>query len=540
MTFEKLSEEFAFSLEKMWKEYQYIHLILIFIVVPILFVFVIIYCIKYCLDNSLYQLLFLYYYKIENYQKIFETKIYYLYKTVLEFNYDNIKYFEFIKTNDDSSDLHTISNKFTNLLNNSNDNSNNKLNNKNKINSNKEKGEQNPNPDQNSMNGSLLNASMNGSSIQFLNKSNKLNLNNNNRIQNNNTPYGSKIEENEENKVSQEETIDSLMKFIINILPNSHRFSLIIILFSTIIYFVICFIDIYEINNQLSKYDFSINLAMNILERVPRIMELVLYSSISTILNKTDLILPTNHQSPYLEYFKIDALYYSEEMLQTFFQQNLYGQILKDNLKLKYNLENYLYENKYSLFQNVQYWETMLNKIGDFCVNLALGQVLSSTSNISSNFSDLYGLMETINDLSLACKTQSPGIKDSGIKIEFNYILQEITTKYIEFIMLNKTIDKNLDEARDKFMDDERYKKVITDLEMYFGFYFDTISYAIRQDFETQNSSTTNTQIIYSILFLIVNIEMIIALMVIFTKEEKYKRLFGYFSQIPKEEDMNI
>ena len=81
---------------------------------------------------------------------------------------------------------------------------------------------------------------------------------------------------------------------------------------------------------------------------------------------------------------------------------------------------NYLYENKYSLFQNVQYWETMLNKIGDFCVNLALGQVLSSTSNISSNFSDLYGLMETINDLSLACKTQSPGIKDSGIKIEFN------------------------------------------------------------------------------------------------------------------------
>ena len=330
------------------------------------------------------------------------------------------------------------------------------------------------------------------------------------------------------------------MKFIINILPNSHRFSLIIILFSTIIYFVICLIDIYEIYNQLSKYDFSINLAMNILERVPRIMELVLYSSISTILNKTDLILPTNHQSPYLEYFKIDALYYSEEMLQTFFQQNLYGQILKDNLKLKYNLENYLYENKYSLFQNVQYWETMLNKIGDFCVNLALGQVLSSTSNISSYFSDLYGLMETINNLSLAFKTQSPGIKDSGIKIEFNYILQEITTKYIEFIMLNKTIDKNLDEARDKFMDDERYQKVITDLEMYFGFYFDTISYAIRQDFEKQNSSTTNTQIIYSILFFIVNIEMIIALMVIFTKEEKYKRLFSYFSQIPKEEDMNI
>jgi hypothetical protein len=68
------------------------------------------------------------------------------------------------------------------------------------------------------------------------------------RIENSNTPYGSKIEENEENKVSQEETIDSLMNFIISILPNSHRFSLIIILFSTLIYFTLCFIDIYEIS----------------------------------------------------------------------------------------------------------------------------------------------------------------------------------------------------------------------------------------------------------------------------------------------------
>jgi len=76
-----------------------------------------------------------------------------------------------------------ISNKFTSFhLNAANDNSNNKLINNNKINSNKEKGEQTPIADQNSMNGSLLNASMNGSSIQFLNKSNKLNLNNNNTI----------------------------------------------------------------------------------------------------------------------------------------------------------------------------------------------------------------------------------------------------------------------------------------------------------------------------------------------------------------------
>jgi ABC-type oligopeptide transport system ATPase subunit len=65
-------------------------------------------------------------------------------------------------------------------------------------------------------------------------------------------------------------------------------------------------------------------------------------------------------------------------MLQNYYQNNLYGPILKDNLKLKYNLENYLYNNKYSLFKNVQYWETMLNMVGDLWINLGKGVIYST------------------------------------------------------------------------------------------------------------------------------------------------------------------
>ena len=78
---------------------------------------------------------------------------------------------------------------------------------------------------------------------------------------------------------------------------------------------------------------------MNILERVPRIMELVLYSTITVILNQTTLIPNNNHQSHYLQYFTINSLYYSEEMIQKYFPNNFYGQLLKDNLKLKYTLK---------------------------------------------------------------------------------------------------------------------------------------------------------------------------------------------------------
>ena len=524
-TFEKLSEEYSSSLLKMWKIYETTQIYFIISVVIVLFIFFIIFCVKYCLDTSFYQLLFLYYYNINNEQKKFETQIYYLYKTNLEFNHENIKYFEFIKANyDNASNIYEREN--------NNNNNNSDINYEEKIDLNK-----NDIIEQNSMNGSLLNSSMNGSSIQFLNRSNKLNLNN--RIENNN--YNTPNEQNPENNKSNEETIDNLIKFITNILPNSHRFSLFYIILNFLIYLGLCIIFIYEIINQMHEYDFSINLSMNILERVPRIMELVLYSTITVLLNQTTTLVPyNNHQSPYLQYFKIDSLYYSEEMLQNYYQNNLYGSILKDNLKLKYNLENYLFNNKYSLFKNVQYWETMLNAVGELWINLGKGVIYSDYINLSINATNLYELMQVVNNYALIFKIETPGMKNSGIKIEFNFILQEITTKYIEYVIYDRTNMDNLNEARQNFIDNSDFEKVINDIKLYLLFYFNTITYAVKNDFEEQNNQTTNNQITFSILFIIINIEIIISLIIIFSKGEKYKKLFSFFSTIPKSELINI
>ena len=274
---------------------------------------------------------------------------------------------------------------------------------------------------------------------------------------------------------------------------------------------------------------------MNILERVPRIMELVLYSTITVLLNQTTTLVPyNNHQSPYLQYFKIDSLYYSEEMIQNYFQNNLYGSILKDNLKLKYNLENYLYNNKYSLFKNVQYWETMLNAVGELWINLGKGVIYSDYINLSINATSLYELMQIVNNYALIFKIETPGMKNSGIKIEFNFILQEITTKYIEYVIYDRTNMDNLNEARQNFIDNSDFEKVINDIKLYLLFYFNTITYAVKNDFEEQNNQTTNNQITFSIIFIIINIEIIISLIIIFSKGEKYKKLFSFFSTIPK------
>ena len=196
--------------------------------------------------------------------------------------------------------------------------------------------------------------------------------------------------------------------------------------------------------------------------------------------------------------------------------------------------------NKYNLFKNVQYWENKLNTIGEFCINLSLGEISFSNLAFLSNYTSLYEFMQFFNTHCKLCTMQVPGIKDSGIKIEFNFILQEITTKYIEFIIYNKTTFEKLNEARLNFINTTDFDRIINDAILHFPFYFNIIVNALKKDFEKQNNDLTNNQLMYSCLFFIVNIEIIISLIFIFSKVEKYKKLFSYFSTIPKDETINI
>jgi len=83
VSFDKLSEECVISIEKIFFNYQNLLLYLLIVLVILLLIFIILYVIKVFWDFSYYNLLFIYYYNIENDQLKFENKIYYLYKTIL-------------------------------------------------------------------------------------------------------------------------------------------------------------------------------------------------------------------------------------------------------------------------------------------------------------------------------------------------------------------------------------------------------------------------------------------------------------------------
>ena len=357
---------------------------------------------------------------------------------------------------------------------------------------------------------------MNGSSSFFLNKSNKIPLNYN-------------IEKNEK-IVSKEESINSLLNISKKILPNSLKISLILIIIGIIIYLFSCILNIIILYRQDNTIKYSTNLSMNILERIPRLMGLVIYSCISVIVGNENLMKgsPKNYNlSNYLTYFETNSMYYSEDLINKYFQDNYFGELLIDILRINYNFDNYFFQGKSNVFPNTKKWEELLRISDYYCINGAIGEIITTQESYN-----VYDFAFHINLYSSLCKIYNSEIDKSGIQVEITYIIQIITNKYIEFINYHDS-KLTIDEVRINFFGSRDVKRIIIDLSLSMVLYFDIITYSIYKDFGDQNNSIINKEIIFSFLLFVISFAIIVGLIISVDKNESHKKLFTYFSQIP-------
>ena len=524
----ELLVECAHAIVNMFMNFENILLYLLICVIILIIVFAIFYIIKACYDYSYYQLLLLYYYHIEKKQLQFENQIYYLYKAIFEFNYENISYFEKIKNNDNLKNYNEDINK---IYSNRNDKNNNRFDIKRK--SNKRNSitnidvEKRNSRDQNKINGSILNGSINGSSLLLLNNSNNIKPSFNNNLENNiKSQLSFPIEKDE-----KEDSIDSLLKATNKILPNSIKVSLIFILLGTLIYIILCSGNIIVIRNEKILWEFSVNLCMNILERVPKLMAMLIYSFITVISNNPNKIEGSalyNNQPQYLTFLEVSSLYYSEDINNKYFKNNYFGELLRDNLRINYNVNNYLYQENNKIFKNTKKWEELLSIEGYFCIYSSIGELISLKKNET-----LYDFIRNIENYTFLCKEQDSKIDESGIKIEINYILQELTNKYIDFITYNIS-NISLQEARNRFFESKDIKRIFIDMLNPLLKYYNIIINAIYLDIKIQGDTLIFYQAIFDLCLFLANFLIIICILYIIIKGEKYKRLFAYFLEIQK------
>ena len=528
-SFDKLSEESVISIQKIFFNYQNTLFYLLIILIILLLIFIILYIIKVFWDISYYQLLFMYYYNIENEQLKFGNQIYYLYKTILVFTYKNINYFENIKNNSYMKNYY-VNNflGFSNLL------RNNSISDIKSIRSQlsspkRNKKGNNQEDEKNKQNNINLDGSMNGSSVQFLNNSNKKLALVNNLDKNNNflTPN---INEKNPKDLSQEESLDSFMKISIKMIPRSSNIHVFFIITGLLFYLSLIIINIAGSNNKKLKWKYSINLSMNILERIPKLMEMLVYACITVMSNNQNVmkVSSNNYQPKYLTYFKVNSLYYSDDIMNKYFNNTFFGELLRDNYRINYNFNNYLSQEKNNIFINTKYWENLLNTGGYFCIYAIIGE--KSFNNQGLN---IYNFFKEIEHDALNCMEENPEINESGVKLEINYASQELTNKFIEFITY-KSSNISLSQARTNFFDSKDIKKIFNDMRYSIILYYNLINVAVFQDFQVLIAALIKSQILYDFFLFLLIISITICILYSNFNYEKYKKLFAYFSEIPK------
>jgi hypothetical protein len=297
-----------------------------------------------------------------------------------------------------------------------------------------------------------------------------------------------------------------------------------------LLYFSLAIINVAESNSKKLKWKYSINLSMNILERIPKLMEMLVYACITVVSNNQNVLKVSSNdsQAKYLTYFKVNSLYYSDDIMNKYFKNTFFGKLLRDNYRINYNFNNYLFQEKNNIFINTKYWENLLNIGGYFCIYATLGEKLYSNEGLN-----IYDLFKEVEYNALNCIEENAGINESGAKLEINYILQELANRYIEFITYNNS-NMNLSEARANFFNSNDIKKIFNDMEDSIIIYYNTIINAVYLDFQTKINKLIKVQIFYDICLFLFIIIITICFLFVYLKVESYKKLFSYFSEIPR------
>ncbi len=279
---------------------------------------------------------------------------------------------------------------------------------------------------------------------------------------------------------------------------------------------------IYAMNSR-EKYNHAIIISMNFLERIPKAIELVLFSEIGAILNNFTFINNQNLElietEKYINYYNLNINENSNSLINKINNSeyvNLYiiGQIIELNIK------KFIGTSK-SVLNSLKILEFSLNEKNNLCKNAAE----SSISSLSSTYLDQelsYNINSTLKET--ICIMYCSSTNENGLEIEMNYIYQEITNNFIDLIKLFTN------EKQYNYLFNSEVIRANNDFIYAFHLVFDSYSNIILKENKISSQNVSRYEGIISISFIFISVIIIIIhIFFIFRKIEKYKDLLIFF-----------
>ena len=339
--------------------------------------------------------------------------------------------------------------------------------------------------------------------IKFLSEKKKnekeKNSKNDSNVKTNNYNLSNKlfIKNNEENEKNNENLQQKIL------MPNVFIYSFIIITFCFIIIILFLIINIVYSINIKKQFTFSFSMSINFLERIPKVADMLYYLEISILINNISFISNNLYslKENYINYYNIKISPDENSQIKSF-ENSFYYLLYIQGLIVELNIKQFL-GNDRGILDKLRLLEFSLNSKNSICESISLNSLNFLHIEFNDGFFSVPEIRKNI------CLNYCHSLNENGLSIEMDYIYQELTNIYYDFVKNNSNkngieLIKNADISR-----------INNDFMHAFTYVFESYCKIIIQNVEKNNKKIQKMGTLISYFFIIF-ILLIICMIILF------------------------
>ncbi len=330
-------------------------------------------------------------------------------------------------------------------------------------------------------------------------------------------------------KTQDENNINNVQEIEKNIfLPKSVTISYIILTFFLIFISSTVIINIVYAYLTKKTFIFAVIMAMNFLERIPKSFELLYYAIISFTFVDSSFIGSYNNYNQselvneYINYYHIKLIL--ENNSQIFqMKESYFPNLFFDGKKIENNLQIFLGK-KTIILNNVKRIEKEFNSLDNLCYSSSIN---SLNEIIEENLPYKEYFTQVSEKLRL-CYKYNFGSNKYGLLTELNFIYQEITNLYYDFILSEDRISSSI-----KSFNSSDISRMCLDFDYVLENVFKSYSFFVMKDIDDLYIKVIRLENIFSVLLLLIVFFVVFYIFFFIGRENhRYKKLFLFFHKM--------
>ena len=263
------------------------------------------------------------------------------------------------------------------------------------------------------------------------------------------------------------------------------------------------------------------------MERLPKAIELMLYTHLSIIVGNSSIISGKSlnsykgNNNKYLNYYKYDLDYEKASQIQSL-SDSYFSNLFLENIVIKQYIDKFISKPLNSL-SYIKEWQIKFTTKNYYCLYSSLGEIIFK----NEKYDNIFDFFDNVNNNVEICNFANDKINEYGIEVEYDYFYQEITNLYQDFYFM-----ENKDDLKNKMLNDRDKNRMISNIQIPLRFASNSFGYWFLIDLINLMNSNIKLHQKYFIVILVISFIMIIVVYFILKINYDMKMLILFFSKL--------